>query len=504
MERLDGGGLLTRRRLLELAAATGMAAALPLPLRALAGTATEEYDDGNSEIPGGLDGEPVRVIIVGAGWAGLTAANALRNAGIDCVVVEGRRRLGGRAHTKDVGGVPIDLGCSWIHDPVGNPLTQFATQAGVAQTSADIEGDAALIRFFDGHTGADVPLPAKLETFAHLVQFEEEMEGLSDELGPRASARDGVRLYLDRHGLAGDARRYAEFLLRMVLQQSDAINWGRLSFDYTAHFDPVYTGVGQGNFPVGGYRLLIEAMAGATDVRLGHRVRRVERGAAGVRVIAQDRATGRVRALRGSHVLVTVPLGVLQHGEIEFSPPLPAHKRRGLRGLWAGHFEKAALTFSEPFWEDDLSTHILHISDRVPLEFPLFLDLQRISGSPALVGLCSANFARAAYRLPRRRILALVTAVLENVHGGSIPAPEAVAFSRWSSSPYTRGAFSSVPLGGSLDGCDLLARPVGGRFLFAGEATSRARIGYADGGLSTGVREAKRLLQRSSVQLSAG
>ena len=132
MDRLLGQGGLTRRRMLQLSAAAGMAATLPLPLRALAaGFATQDYDDGNADIPGGIDGEPERVVIVGAGWAGLTAANALRNAGVECVVLEGRPRIGGRARTRDVDGHPVDLGCSWIHEPVGNPMTRFADQAGV-------------------------------------------------------------------------------------------------------------------------------------------------------------------------------------------------------------------------------------------------------------------------------------------------------------------------------------------------------------------------------------
>ena len=50
----------------------------------------------------------------------------------------------------------------------------------------------------------------------------------------------------------------------------------------------------------------------------------------------------------------------------------------------------------------------------------------------------------------------------------------------------------------------MLAKPVGGRILFAGEATYRPRYRLADGALSSGVREAKRLLGRPSVTLSAG
>ena len=75
-------------------------------------------------------GDPERVIIVGAGWAGSTLANALRNAGVDHVLLEARDRIGGRAYTADLGGVPIDLGCSFIHEPIGNPMARFADQAG--------------------------------------------------------------------------------------------------------------------------------------------------------------------------------------------------------------------------------------------------------------------------------------------------------------------------------------------------------------------------------------
>src|SRR2546423_101370 len=54
---------------------------------------TGTYDDGTGAIPGGLAGDVERVIVVGAGWAGLTLANALRNAGVDHVVLEARDRI---------------------------------------------------------------------------------------------------------------------------------------------------------------------------------------------------------------------------------------------------------------------------------------------------------------------------------------------------------------------------------------------------------------------------
>src|SRR5262245_10505901 len=199
----------TRRELLHAAAMAGAGITFAGPLaRAALAVPTASYADGSTSIPGGLVGEPERVIIVGAGWAGLTAANALRNAGVEHVLLEARDRIGGRAHTVDLDGVPVDLGCSWIHDPIGNPMTTFAEQVGVARRTADLELDAATYRMWDGHLGRELSLEEKLTALGHGANFLiVDGPAIADELGARASAYDGAQVYLDRQGLVGDARR---------------------------------------------------------------------------------------------------------------------------------------------------------------------------------------------------------------------------------------------------------------------------------------------------------
>ena len=95
---------LTRREALRLAGLAGAAASLRLPGSAFAASNTITFDDGSTTVPGGVTGDPGRVVIIGAGWAGLTLANALRTAGVDHVVLEARDRVGGRANTVDLGG----------------------------------------------------------------------------------------------------------------------------------------------------------------------------------------------------------------------------------------------------------------------------------------------------------------------------------------------------------------------------------------------------------------
>ena len=78
-----------------------------------------------------------RVIVIGAGIAGLAAASRLQRGGIPHVVLESRDRLGGRLCTVDLAGVPVDLGGSWIHHPIGNPLSTLCDEYGLARGPGD-------------------------------------------------------------------------------------------------------------------------------------------------------------------------------------------------------------------------------------------------------------------------------------------------------------------------------------------------------------------------------
>lgn len=479
------------------------AAALPRASfsRALLPATSLSYDDGSSAIPPGVAGEVERVILIGAGFAGLAAANALAAAGVPCVVLEGRDRIGGRAHTIDVGGSPVDAGCSWITDPVGNPMTQFATQSGVLQINASIELDVPESRFYDDRTGVVLPT-SSLQAALHALRFEEiDASNISAQLGPNASTKDGILAYIKQKKLTGDAARFAEYFLRLIVELPDATDWDLDSLQYWANGSSPYVGFGEGNFPVGGYRRLVRSLGASTNVLLQHRVTDVVVERDGVKVVARD-ATGARRVFRGSHVVVTVPLGVLKARAISFSPSLPARKTAAIERLGFGTFEKVVMRFPEPYWATE-HAHIFHLSAPNAMDFPLIVDYFFIEKVPILVAFNTGRHAIALDDRSDGEIAARMKRVLRAVQGGPIPEPTDVFITRWGHDAFARGSYSYVKLGSTPHDQDALATPVGGRLLFAGEASNAARYGYADGAFTTGIREAKRLLRARRVQLRA-
>ncbi len=70
-----------------------------------------------------------RVVVIGAGLAGLAAARELQAHEYDVIVIEARGRIGGRVWTShEWEDIPLDLGASWIHGVKGNPLTDLADE----------------------------------------------------------------------------------------------------------------------------------------------------------------------------------------------------------------------------------------------------------------------------------------------------------------------------------------------------------------------------------------
>ena len=336
------------------------------------------FDDGRMDVPGGLAGTAERVLVVGAGIAGLTVANALAHAGIECLVLEARGRIGGRLHTVNLAGSPVDLGGSWIHMPGGgNPMHAFARLAGVPCRGADPVPEMTGFDCGEGRRLSAAEAEAVLALY--LEAFPEAAGPLAAELGPDASAADGIEAFLTAAALApGPARRARQVLYAAIeaesadLAERQSLRWMWNEIEYEGNYF--------GDVPDGGYRRLVDAMATGADLRLGVEVTEVEHSADGVRLRCADGTSE-----EGSHVVVTVPLGVLKRGAPRFSPALPPDRLAAIGRLGFGRFEKVALRFDEPFWRTAGFPHLM-VFPRDPAEWMVWvLGLDAFGAGPALV-----------------------------------------------------------------------------------------------------------------------
>lgn len=426
--------------------------------------------------------EPSRVVVVGAGIAGLSAARALQSSGVEVVVLEARDRIGGRIFTDNVAGAPVDLGAAWLHGPNGNPLTALAEAFGVAHVLDDAEPS----RVFDTQLGSvDPALLAR--AFASAAAAYEAFEGDPERLGDNASVRDGVDAWLQQAELSGDEARLTRFLLEQVFVELDLSGPASETSLRWLGEDSAFSG--GDHVPTGGFGRLIAALAEGLDIRLSNPVTTIGYNEDGVSVTTRN---GDVYA--GSHVVVTVPLGVLQAGHIAFEPALPDRKREAIARMGMGRLEKVVFRFEEVFWQNTIGEAALYIDAEDPGRFPSFADFTRFAGAPTLVCLYGGAFSeQARSTMTDSEIQAGALAALEELHGASLPRPIATRITNWQNDPFALGSYSHPQLGASPEDWETLAEPVAGRVLFAGEATVHEYLGTVHGALLSGLREAERL-----------
>ncbi|WP_417668083.1 flavin monoamine oxidase family protein [Roseibium sp.] len=410
------------------------------------------------------------VIVIGAGMAGLSAANALTKAGYQVTILEARDRVGGRIDTDRSTGTVLERGANWIHGIEGNPISALARNAGAKLVETDYEDITA----FDptGDAISDELLGSTLDRYSDLL----------DKIDGRVATKDQVSLAdalqtLDP-GVLSDP-----LMVSLGGGETEADTGASLEELSAYYFDEDKEFAGADAILPTGYDLLPRFLARNLDMVLSAQVHTIRTASDGVSVETNE------VTYEADHVVCTVPLGVLKNRKIRFEPPLPETFDRALASIGFGHMSKLGLVFETMDWLED--TEFFGFAERTRGRWPYALNLDEVAGSPALMMICAGSYAARMDGLPDEELIDDAMEVLRRAFGANVPSPVAHMRSRWSADPFSLGAYSFASTATHPGTVKSLNAALNKQIFLAGEHCSLNYRGTVHGAYLSGQKTAK-------------
>ncbi|HEX6689613.1 MAG TPA: NAD(P)/FAD-dependent oxidoreductase [Burkholderiales bacterium] len=400
----------------------------------------------------------VDVIVVGAGAAGLAAADALARAGRSVLVLEARDRIGGRCWTRRMPGLPapVELGAEFIHGAAESTLSLLA-RAGVpgvdsTRTQRFVRGR----RLVEGNAFIEAQKAVR-----HAAVLRKHDLSFAD--------------FLSTQELSPQTR----LLATMMVQGFDAADPARVSArEIVEEWGSGALGSSQMR-PQGGYGPLLQSLV-SDAFTLGLRTK--------VKEIHWKRGSVEINGVHARKAIITLPLGVLKSGAVRFLPDL--NKQRAMQGLASGPVIRVAMRFREQFWQERVPGVAFFHNPAAP--FPTFWTPLPMH-APLLTAWAGGPKAAALAGSSRKQ---LVQVALASVRAalGRVPPLQAARVQDWQADPYSRGGYSYV-LVGRQGAREMLRRPLEKTLYFAGEATDADEAGTVAGALRSGLRAAREVMR---------
>jgi monoamine oxidase len=493
----------TRRRVIQAgtAAAVGAGLASAGPVAALTNNRTRRRAD---------------VVVVGAGYAGLTAAHRLAAAGKSVIVVEARNRVGGRTLNHRLpGGEWSELGATFV-GPTQDHVIRLAKEMGVGLFNTYDQGnnvyrqDGTNLEYSDtSPLGIAPPDPAALPDVVATVAQLDDMStkvpidapwtaqsavewdsqtietwlknNTSYTVNPRF--RDLIQIATEPI-FGAEARQLSLlYVLFYIAASGNEKNPGTFERNFNTR------GGAQQQRMLGGTQLVAIRLAkelGKSNVLLGAPARRIVQSRTGVRVETD------LLDVSGKHVVVATPPPLA--GAIQYSPTLPAMRRNLTARMPMGYLMKAEVFYPKPFWRANGMTG-QGLSDEGPITATF--DISPPDGTPGIL-MCfiGGDRAKKFAKLSASARRAAVLKSLSQLYGAPALKPSEYLEFTWVTQRWTGGCPVSLLAPTTLLRFGAaLRRPVG-RIHWAGTETSTFWNGYMDGAVRSGERAAAEILDR--------
>ncbi len=400
------------------------------------------------------------VAVIGGGAAGIAAGRRLREAGIDCLLIEARPRLGGRSWTvRDASGFGLDLGCGWLHSADRNPWVPIA-QA-------------------QGRTVDKTPPPWRKRTpqkgfsLAEQQDFNAAMDDFHERVDAAAAHQPDVAAasVLEPHGRwNGLINAIGTYISGAELTRVSALDFAN------------YQDTGVNWRVVEGYGTTIAAAGKDLSVVLDCPVQRIDHSGQRLKIETMK------GAITTDQAVITLPSTVLAESENLFAPALP-EKTNAARGLPLGLADKLFMSLAKAE-EFEPGSRLFGSTDRsATATYHL-----RPFGRPLIEAYFGGSHAAALEVEGERAFFDFAVSELVDLLGSDfVRRVKPVGHHSWGIDPFARGSYSYA-LPGKADCRAKLAELVDRRLFFAGEACSKGDFSTAHGGWFTGTAAADQVI----------